>query len=83
VAALGPVLHLFSYALTATPTTLHDLLVAGPSEVTEPGFPLRTGFFGSLMYWVTVYFLGVLKPAEGAALVTTIFIAHAVASDCG
>lgn len=32
---------------------------AGPSDVTEPGFPLRSAFFGSLLYWVSVYFLGV------------------------
>lgn len=49
--------------------------------MTEPGFPLRTGFFGSLIYWVAVYFLEILRPAEGAALVTTIFILHALASD--
>lgn len=55
--------------------------IAGPSEISAPGFPLRTGFLGSLIYWGSVYFLGVLKPAEGAALVTTIFIMHAIASD--
>jgi hypothetical protein len=54
---------------------------AGPSEISAPGFPLRTGFLGSLIYWGAVYLLGVLKPSEGAALVTTIFIAHAIASD--
>jgi hypothetical protein len=53
----------------------------GASEVTEPGFPLRTGFFGSLLYWLTVHFFGVLKPLEGMALVTTIFIAHGIAAD--
>jgi hypothetical protein len=55
--------------------------VKGPSEISAPGFPLRTGFLGSLIYWGSVYYLGVLKPAEGAALVTTIFIAHTIASD--
>lgn len=53
----------------------------GPSDVTQPGFPLRSAFFGSLLYWVSVYFLGALKPAEGAALVTSVFVAHALASD--
>lgn len=30
---------------------------------------------------MTVYWLGVLKPAEGGALVTTIFVAHGIAAD--
>lgn len=64
----------------STPTSYVNSC-AGASEVTEPGFPLRTGFFGSLLYWLTVYFFGVLKPLEGAALVTTIFILHGVAAD--
>lgn len=53
----------------------------GNSEMAEPSFALRSGFFGSLLYWSTVYGLGSLKPAEGAALVTAIFVIHGLLSD--
>lgn len=57
------------------------MFCAANSEIVEPGFALRSGFFGSLLYWSTVYGVGWLKPAEGAALVITIFVVHGVSSD--
>lgn len=53
----------------------------GNSEIAEPGFPIRSGFFGSLLYWTSVYGMGWLKPSEGAALVIAILVAHGVLSD--
>lgn len=53
----------------------------GNSEIVQPGFAFRSGFFGSLLYWSTVYGVGWLKPAEGAALVIAIFVTHGVLSD--
>lgn len=53
----------------------------GPTEVTAPGFASRTGFAGTLAYYLSVHVLEFLKPAEGLALVTTVFIVHGVLSD--
>lgn len=56
-------------------------LVAGPSEVTAPGFAARTGFLGALAYYLSVHVLEALKPKEGLALVTTAYVVHGLLSD--
>ena len=56
-------------------------LVAGPSEVTAPGFAARTGFLGALVYYLSVHVLEALKPKEGLALVTTTYVVHGLLSD--
>ncbi|KAL3159054.1 hypothetical protein ABBQ32_011052 [Trebouxia sp. C0010 RCD-2024] len=53
----------------------------GPSEVSSPGFASRTAFAGALVYYLSVHALEVLKPAEGLALVTTVFVVHGLCSD--
>lgn len=57
------------------------MLCAGPSEVTAPGFAARTGFLGALVYYLSVYVLEVLKPREGLALITTVYVVHGLLSD--
>ncbi len=54
---------------------------AGPAEIAEPAFAARSGFVGSLLYWVIVHVYGTLTPLEGKALITTLFIAHGVLVD--
>ena len=49
--------------------------------MSAPGFPLRTGFAGALTYYLSVHVLQALKPAEGLALITTVFLVHGVLSD--
>ena len=61
--------------------TSQHMLFAGPSEVSTPGFASRTGFAGALIYYLSVYVLQLLKPAQGLALVTTTFILHGLMSD--
>ncbi|DBA94266.1 TPA: hypothetical protein ACH3X1_001883 [Trebouxia sp. C0004] len=53
----------------------------GPTEVTAPGFASRTGFAGTLAYYISVHVLEVLKPAQGLALITTVFVVHGVLAD--
>ncbi|EIE21233.1 hypothetical protein COCSUDRAFT_30355 [Coccomyxa subellipsoidea C-169] len=53
----------------------------GPAEIAEPAFAARSGFVGSLLYWVIVHVYGTLNPLEGKALITTLFIAHGVLVD--
>ena len=56
-------------------------LVAGPSEVTAPGFAARTGFLGALVYYLSVHVLEALRPKEGLALITTTYVVHGLLSD--
>ena len=58
-----------------------ELLPAGPSEVSAPGFALRTGFAGACVYYLSVHVLKALKPAEGLALITSAFVVHGLCSD--
>lgn len=47
----------------------------------SPGFPIRSGFTAALAYWFLVHVFGHLTPAEGYALVTTLFLGHGILSD--
>lgn len=49
--------------------------------MSAPGFASRTGFAGALAYYLSVYVLQLLKPAQGLALVTTTFIVHGLLAD--
>ena len=75
----------FKLSQHAKPSVQHDTkcktLFAGPSEVSAPGFASRTGFAGALVYYLSVYVLEALKPAEGLALVTSMFVVHGLCSD--
>lgn len=52
------------------------LQCTGAPEIAEPGFALRSGMIGTMIYWLSVNVLGLLTPREGAALIVTIFVAH-------
>lgn len=52
------------------------LQCTGAPEIAEPGFALRSGMTGTMIYWLSVNVLGLLTPREGAALIVTIFVAH-------
>lgn len=60
---------------------LFVVLVAGPSELTAPGFAARTGFLGALSYYLSVHVFEALKPKEGLALITTTYVVHGILSD--
>jgi len=62
-------------------TSIAVCLGTGPAEVSAPGFASRTGFAGTLAYYLSVHVLEVLKPAEGLALITTVFIVHGLLAD--
>ncbi|BDA51041.1 probable trimeric intracellular cation channel type B [Coccomyxa sp. Obi] len=53
----------------------------GPAEIAEPAFAARSGFLGSLLYWLAVHVYGALTPLEGKALITTLFITHGLLVD--
>ena len=78
-------LIIFRLSQYATPSVQHGtnsaILFVGPSEVSAPGFASRTGFAGALVYYLSVYVLEALKPAEGLALVTFVFVLHGLCSD--
>ena len=54
---------------------------AGPTEVAAPGFASRTGFAGTLAYYICVHVLEALKPAQGLALITSVFVGHGLLAD--
>ena len=54
---------------------------SGLTEVISPGFASRTAFAGALAYYLSVHVLEVLKPTEGLAVVTTVFIVHGLLAD--
>ena len=54
---------------------------AGRAEVSAPGFALRSGFAGAFVHYMTVYVFEVLKPNEGLALITTLYVVHGLLSD--
>ena len=58
-----------------------EVLFAGPSEVSAPGFASRTGFAGALVYYLSVYVLEALKPVQGLALITSAFVVHGLCAD--
>lgn len=55
--------------------------MTGPAEIAEPGFAARSGFVGSLAYWLLVHVYGALQPLEAKALVVTVFMAHGLLVD--
>ena len=56
-------------------------LPVGRAEVAAPGFALRTGFAGAIAHYFSVYVFEVLKPNEGLALITTVYVVHGLLSD--
>ncbi len=54
---------------------------AGAAEIAQPGFAARSGFLGSLLYWLTVHQYPILLPLEGKALIVSLFILHGVLVD--
>jgi len=54
---------------------------SGPPEISVPSFAARSGFLGAAGYWLAVHVYRVLTPAEGKALITTLFLAHGALSD--
>ena len=54
---------------------------AGAAEIAQPGFAARSGFLGSLLYWLTVHQYPILSPLEGKALIVSLFILHCVLVD--
>lgn len=54
---------------------------AGPAEIAQPAFAARSGFLGSLLYWLTVHHFQSLSPLEGKALIVSMFILHGVLVD--
>lgn len=46
-----------------------------------PGFALRTGFLGALTYYLSVHVFEALKPKEGVALITTVYVVHGILAD--
>jgi hypothetical protein len=46
-----------------------------------PGFPIRSGFSATLIYWFTVHVYSHLTAAEGHALIVTLFVLHGILSD--
>ena len=54
---------------------------AGSAEIAQPGFAARSGFLGSLLYWLTVHQFATLSPLEGKALIISLFIIHGVLVD--
>ena len=55
--------------------------LAGPAEIAQPAFAARSGFLGSLLYWLTVHHFQSLSPLEGKALLVSVFILHGVLVD--
>jgi len=54
---------------------------AGPPEIAVPSFAARSGFAGAAGYWLAVHVFRALTPAEGKALLTTLFLAHGALAD--
>ncbi len=55
---------------------MRDACHAGPAEVSEPAFALRSGMLSALTQYLTVHVFEVLSPAEGEALIVTALVAH-------
>lgn len=55
--------------------------LAGPAELTAPGWPWRSGALASTAYYLLVHVSGVVNPREGKVLVTSVFVAHGLLSD--
>lgn len=55
-------------------------LPAGPSQLAQPGYPLRSGFLATLAYYLLVHVAGVLTRAEGRGLVISVFVAYDLAA---
>ena len=49
--------------------------------MSAPGFALRSGFAGAFAHYISVYVLEILKPNEGLALITTVYVVHGLLSD--
>ncbi len=58
-----------------------SIMCAGPSELAQPGYPLRSAAFATVTYWSLVHVLHFLSNKEGLALITTLFVVHAIAAD--
>ena len=54
---------------------------AVPAEIAVPGFAARSGFAGSLGYWLAVHVYAALTPAEGRALVISLAVLHGLLVD--
>ena len=54
---------------------------AGPSEFTVPGFALRSGFAGAVLYYVLVLNWHWLSAEEGRGLIVLLYVIHGVISD--
>lgn len=55
--------------------------LAGPAEIAQPSFAARSGFLGSLLYWLSVHHFQVLSPLEGKAVIVSMLIVHGVLVD--
>ena len=54
---------------------------AGPSEFTVPGFALRSGFAGAVLYYLLVLEWHWLSAEEGRGLIVLLYVIHGVISD--
>ncbi|KAK9806453.1 hypothetical protein WJX73_009380 [Symbiochloris irregularis] len=53
----------------------------GPSEFTVPGFAVRSGFAGALLYYLSVTQWHWLSPDEGRGLIVLLYVIHGLISD--
>ncbi|KAK9816376.1 hypothetical protein WJX74_010431 [Apatococcus lobatus] len=54
---------------------------AGQSEMAAPTFVSRSAFQGTLLYYVAVHVLRTIGPAEGGAIIVTLFVGHGIIAE--
>ncbi len=53
----------------------------GASEMASPTFVSRSAFQGTLLYYIGVHVLRIVKPGEGGAIIVTLFVGHGIIAE--
>lgn len=54
---------------------------AGPTELSHPGYALRSAAVGACLQYLLVHVLGLLSAQQGLGLLIALYVAHSLATD--